>query len=128
MTKPSHTSGPLSLLNAARSISLVRDGFVETIARCEMESTRPLEETGANARLFAAAYNAFDSAARRLGLNAVEFAERMQDGGIAELFDLLNEAIEEDNIRVAGENLSNFDRCFRARARDIVAKVKGGAA
>lgn len=34
--------------------------------------------------LLAAAYNAFDSAAKRLGVNAVELAEAMQGGQIAD--------------------------------------------
>lgn len=38
-------------------------------------------ESEASARLFAAAYNAFDSAAKKLGVNAVELAEAMRDGG-----------------------------------------------
>jgi len=40
-----------------------------------------------NARLLIAAYNAFDSAARKLGVNAVELAERMADGELARLIE-----------------------------------------
>ena len=47
----------------------------------------------ATARLFAAGYNAFDSAARRLGIDTVQFAERMQDGEIAAMLETL-EAIK----------------------------------
>jgi hypothetical protein len=47
----------------------------------------------ATTRLFTAGYNAFDSAARRLGISAVHLAERMQDGEIAAMLEAL-EAIK----------------------------------
>ena len=47
------------------------------------------------------AYNAFDSAAKRLGVNAVELAERMADGGIAGLYSALRDA--QDLIQRDGE-------------------------
>lgn len=58
-----------------------RDGG-EYAALCELHDDKI-------ARQMAAAYNAFDSAAKKLGLNAVEFAERMQAGGIAEVLEAL---------------------------------------
>lgn len=125
MTQPIHTSGPLHIKSGnAEPYIKAKDGLSVAM----LPFSRSSEVREANSRLLTASYNAFDSAAQELGLNAVEFAERMQDGGIAELFDLLYQAIEEDNIRVAGENLSHFDRGFRARARDILAKVKEQAA
>jgi hypothetical protein len=119
MTKPIHTPGPLRLLYAARSISIIRSGFVETIARCEMESTRPMDETGANARLLAAAYNAFDSAARALGCNAVQLAEAMQEGVL--LAEILGNA---DAILY---HTPHLDKEAFGRVEAALAKVKGGA-
>jgi hypothetical protein len=47
----------------------------------------------ATTRLFTAGYNAFDSTAQRLRINAVQLAERMQDGEIAAMLEAL-EAIK----------------------------------
>jgi hypothetical protein len=123
MSKPIHTPGPLGLLYAARSISIVREGFVETIARCEMESTRPLDETGANARLLAAAYNAFDSAAKKLGVNAVLLAEAMADGGI---FDLIRFADKMQDYWANEKSPHHIDD-LKATLRAVLTKVKEGA-
>lgn len=58
------------------------------VAVVEGLGNKSREEQTDNARLLAAAYNAFDSAAKILGLNAVEMAERMEDGVLlAELLD-----------------------------------------
>ena len=85
-TEQKHTPGPLH-------ISRVNDSTFNLLLKaipgdvvCETDA---IPEEEANARLLAASYNAFDSAAARLGLNAVELAERMQDGGIAEFIDAL---------------------------------------
>lgn len=82
-----------------------------------------------DARLLTAAYNAFDSAAKNLGVNAIELAERMQDGELAELINALSplvDAVFNDN----GDITMNFAQITSAdglRARAILAKLKGGA-
>ena len=73
MSKLIHTPGPCRRHRNGAEIAVGK----EIIALCC--------STEANGRLLAAAYNAFDSAARKLGCNAVEMAERMQGGGIADL-------------------------------------------
>jgi hypothetical protein len=83
-----------------------------------------------NARFLAASYNAFDSAARRLAINAVEFSERMADGGIAELLEALDYLLEQtvDMDLKYGILLTEGEEDARAKALAIIAKAKGGAA
>ena len=73
----------MSPANVARMIACVN--------ACTGISSETLE--GAP-RLLAAAYNAFDSAAKVLGCNAVELAERMADSGIADLIQAVRAAKE----------------------------------
>ena len=69
------------------------------IARCHLperlDKTYDILQAEANARLFAAAYNAFDSSAAKLELNTIEFAENLCDGGIAQLLTSLEECVDE---------------------------------
>jgi hypothetical protein len=75
MIQPAHTPGPVVLD--------MLDDELYSSATNESIAALLLSKSGeANARLLAAAYNAFDSAARKLGCNAVELAERMQDGNL----------------------------------------------
>ncbi len=53
------------------------------------------DEAHANARLASATANSFAAAGKQLGLNAVAFAERMQNGGIAELLEILEAVVEQ---------------------------------
>jgi hypothetical protein len=87
MTRPIHTPGPVWLDDDGRIAAGKGDEYV-TLADPH-PGNLTMAQDGAlgmgNTRLLAAAYNAFDSAARRLGVNAVELAERMQEGDLYEL-------------------------------------------
>lgn len=90
MSEQKHTQGPLQ-------ISRVNDGTKSLLLKpipgqvvCEIDRVPAAE---ANARLLAASYNAFDSAAKRLNVNAVELAERLADGGIADLVEQLRHVL-----------------------------------
>lgn len=83
---PLYRSGPMTALMQKQSILIRPVDGSEPIAQCQRYSNRRgVDETMGNARLLIGAYNAFDAAARRLGVNAVELAEGMADGGLAEL-------------------------------------------
>ena len=94
-TEQKHTPGPLRVDPEWESdIQTVNGEEVATTFNvndegAEMRIQGPIHwfpaQQKANACLLAASYNAFDSAATRLNLIAVELAERMQDGGIADL-------------------------------------------
>ena len=116
MSQLIHTPGPVWIDDDGCIAAGTGDEYV-TIADPHCGDLN-LPENGrtmvANKRLLAAAYNAFDSAARKLGLNAVEFAERVADGGIADLVDAL-EALEEGDPRVT------------VLLRAALAKVRGEA-
>ena len=105
MSKPIHTPGPVEvIMEADRHVdgAPFKDYFIvtsgeknRTIAdtyNCDFVLTE--EDRHANARLLAAAYNAFDSAARQLGCNAVELAEGMAERGIADLIQAVRAAKE----------------------------------
>ncbi len=78
------------------------------------------------ARGIAAAYNAFDSAAQRLGLNAVEFAERMADGALADLLESHNDMLYRFHSCISdGNGEIDGDKGAMARARAVIEKVKG---
>jgi DNA-binding transcriptional regulator YiaG len=84
--EPLHRSGPMVPFMQKGVIVIRPADGAPAIAQCQRYSSeRPAEETMGNARLLVAAYNAFDSAARKLGINAVVLAERMESGGLAEL-------------------------------------------
>jgi hypothetical protein len=81
-----------------------------------------------SARAMRAAYNAFDSAAERLGCNAVELAERMSEGGIAELVESLNDVLSRFHSCIAdGNGKIAGDEKAMARAGAILDKVKKAA-
>jgi hypothetical protein len=102
MTPPIHTPGPVTC------------SFARYITDNEIGSPQQ------------AAYNAFDSAGRKLGINAVEFAEQMQDGGIAELCEVLAKLLgDADHIMY---HTPHLDADYFDQARAALAKVKGGAA
>jgi hypothetical protein len=110
MSKLIHTPGPIN--SSAREINFPMNGdeaysavYLQSgeLRIAKLYDRNPIQEAGnipppwnadgrleANARLLAAAYNAFDSSARRLGCNAVELAEAMQDGAL--LVDVLYNA------------------------------------
>ncbi len=83
---PFYRSGPMTALMQKQSILIRPADGSEPIAQCQRYGNRRgVDETMGNARLLISAYNAFDAAARRLGVNAVELAEGMADGELAEL-------------------------------------------
>jgi hypothetical protein len=78
MSKPIHTPGPADLLwevdgHDPDNIILRSTHNGLNMGICEVF------ESEANARLLAAGYNAFDSAAKKLNRNAVLLAEQMAD-------------------------------------------------
>jgi hypothetical protein len=155
MSKPIHTPGPIQYCGcgkcgyihsqrAGRDVAVAMlappcGGSADAEDRFWESESYPVEERNANARLLAAAYNAFDSAAAKLGVNAVELAERMADGGIAELVEALIGIIRcfENVPQEASmgfdsppEPASEWDmNAFieLQNARALIAKVKGGA-
>jgi hypothetical protein len=140
MSKPIHTHGPLtaclSLFNRECTgfhLTASPHGSLRPIAECNDPLTKAERkftdnEIRANARLLAAAYNAFDSAAKRLGVNAVELAERMQDAEIAALLDNL-ERCAFLLRRIAEGDHHALENALKAAdsAHLLIAKVKGGA-
>lgn len=80
-----------------------------------------------DARLLVAAYNAFDSSTKTLGIDAVECAERMANGGIAELFDALDYLLAQtvDMDLKHGITLTEGEEEARAKSLAIIAKLKG---
>jgi uncharacterized protein (DUF2235 family) len=96
VTQPIHTPGELSLYRGRKerdaSAVFLKAGS-EFVGKVYGHETSK-ETAEANARLLAAAYNAFDSAGRKLGLNAVQLAERMADGGLADLIQAVRAAKE----------------------------------
>jgi hypothetical protein len=95
-------------------------------------------ELEVNARLLQAAYNAFDSAANKLGINAVELADRMQEGGIADLIQALSSLVsvcEHRPTHASGRpmapmlSIQGADARKRiAEAHAAIAKASGGSA
>jgi hypothetical protein len=106
MSKPIHTPGPLEFLelghteephNRFKPLTICEgrengDDIANVYSADDSTVSITREQAIGNARLLAAAYNAFDSAARVLGCNAVELAERMADGGIAALVEAVRAA------------------------------------
>ena len=82
------------------------------------------------ARLMVAAYNAFDSAAKNLGLHAVEMAERMQAGGISDLAQALAAAHTSlrtfRNVPAADQQWTSLDDDKITAVEWAIAKVEGG--
>jgi len=120
MSKPIHTPSPAQLPTGFESVSGdEHDGmplFVNGDPFDTVAMVLPRKECNANGRLLAAAYNAFDSAARKLNCNAVELAEAMQDGAIADMVEAL---------KWYANNLTDH---MDAKALHALAKVRGGAA
>jgi len=129
MSHSIHLPGPLRAVSPqagtllkARILGPTHKDGGEYAALCELRDPEV-------ARLMVAAYNAFDSAAKRLGINAVEFAERMQEGGLAELAESHEELLADiDGLK------SDFDICreisrssYARRSRAILSRVKGSA-
>jgi hypothetical protein len=96
MTKPIHTPGPAQLPTGFQLVKPDEHEGMPLFSNGDPFDTiamvLPRKECNANARLLAAAYNAFDSAGKALGVNAVELAERMADGLIADLVEALEKA------------------------------------
>jgi hypothetical protein len=122
MRRPIHTPGPLYIDGQ----NIIANEAEIAIAKVYGNIGQPGE---ANSRLLAAAYNAFDSAARKLGINAVEFAERMQDGGLAELAESHEELLADiDGLKSEFAICREISRSsYAKRSRAILAKVKGAA-
>ncbi len=138
MTQPIHTLGPVIARPQPESkvgrITITGSTSPVAIAEIVPTTTKGYDAAAeANGRLIRAAYNAFDSAARALGCNAVELAERMQEGEIAELaqaLDLaeyaLGNAVKPDCWRDFEDLKVWAQSLFLPAARAILAKVKGG--
>jgi hypothetical protein len=134
MTQPVHTAGPVEAHNPAAGCR--NEGLYWQIleSRKDEVGARKIIASGmaeGDARLLAAAYNAFDSTARKFGCNAVELAERMQEGELAELV----ETVDNLQFSLNGCRLIMTDKESRdlaaeiaESAKAILAKVKGGAA
>jgi len=90
------------------------------------EDGTTVEVLPGDARFLRAAYNAFDSAARALNCNAVELAERMQDGEIATLVESLKDVVSRFHSCIADGN-GNIagDEEAMTKAGRILDKVKG---
>jgi hypothetical protein len=139
MKQPIHTPGPIKW---SEDFGLYSDNGTITNAYNGAQyddSSDPatIEISKPDARLLVAGYNAFDSAAQHLGLNAVEFAECMADSGIAQLVDALRAAHREirawrDGVNVRSRNLHDAKvgatYANESAILDILAKVKGGKA
>jgi hypothetical protein len=137
MSQPAHTPGPLLPSNAVKQSNFGQyKASITRISACPVTKNRQYKEqvaslTGKNqeelegrTRLLAAAYNAFDSAGRRLGINAVELAEQMQNGGIAELCEVLAKLLgDADHIMY---HTPHLEADYFDQARAALAKVKGG--
>src|ERR1039458_2791211 len=132
MSQPVHTPGPViarpEMESRARRITIT--GATSPVAIAEIVPTThgydALAE--ANGRFIRGAYNAFDSAAKKLGCNAVELAERMQEGGLAELVAVLEDMFlfgEDSDASCQtlqsryGKDLTQMTRNMRDRARAI---------
>jgi hypothetical protein len=105
------------------------DYVAAQVAIVEGLGNKTQAEQEENARLLTAAFNAFDSAAKKLGCTAIELAERMQEGGLAELVEALGHhygthvAFEQsDDAESEREHAIAIDK-----TRAVLAKVKGGA-
>jgi len=80
------------------------------------------------AKTLAAAYNAFDSAAKKLGISAGEFAERMQAAQIADLVNALERASFVLRRVSEGDHNALKNALGVSIAADaILAQVKAGA-
>jgi hypothetical protein len=132
MSQPIHTPGPVDLLYEVEDhdpddiiLRSTHDGL--NMGICQVFESR------ANARLLAAAYNAFDSAAKRLGVNAVLLAEGLQRAGIADLISALEQAREhiDGEIDVVdgdyGVPAPNKAMSLAQEIDAALAKVKGAA-
>jgi hypothetical protein len=134
MTQPTHTSGPVIARPQPESKvgRITITGATSPVAIAEIVPTtmKGYDATAeANGRLIKAAYNAFDSAAKKLGCNAVELAERMQNGEIADLVETL-QLFEQSRTAFEHANDTESERLYANAAdrnRAILAKVKGGA-
>ncbi|NOG70450.1 hypothetical protein [Roseicella sp. DB1501] len=134
-----HTPGPVFVVKHPGGGWSIqdRDGGV---GRCI--AMRYGDSSEDNARLLAASYNAFDAAASRLNLNAVELAERMQSGMLADLLKALEDLhgsapevqggicqhcgrdyIGDDSMALSGDCPS--DDCPAHIARVLAAEVRG---
>lgn len=138
MSQPVHTPGPVIARPRAESEAgrITITGAYSPVPIAEIASTTakgcdPLAE--ANGRLLAAAYNAFDSAAAKLGVNAVELAERMADGGIADLAQAIENLMPEVEAEIEQRQESGDEEYWMpldslaADVRGALRKTKGDA-
>src|SRR5271154_2580230 len=106
MRQPIHTPGPLEFLelgrteephNRCKPLTICEgrengDDIANLYSSDDATVSTTREQAIGKARLLAAAYNAFDSAAKKLGCNAVDLAESMADGLICDLVQALEKA------------------------------------
>ena len=134
MSQPIHTAGPCSteeLPNCAGYKLRASSEFGGTVilAKLPLYFDGNSDKQGANARLLVAAYNAFDSAAQKLGVNAVELAEGMQEGGIANLAESLKDILSRFRSCIAqGNGEIEGDKEAIARAEMLLVRNKSDTA
>jgi hypothetical protein len=106
-------------IHALGPIEAGQDGELYSKSKHQSVAMVLLSEEGeAIAPLLAAAYNAFDSAAKALNVNAIELAERMQDGGIAELLRVIL------SLRaICGRQANMLSTATDAERRDFIRRV-----
>jgi len=135
MSQPIHTPGPVEFeINEQLTVlSLQSADRKKIVSPEEYAGAAWLEVSQPDRRLLAAAYNAFDFAARKLGVNAVLLAEGLQHGAIADLISALEQAREhiDGEIDVVdgdyGIPAPNKAMRLAQEIDDALAKVKGGA-
>ena len=129
MSNPVHTPGPVTC-KFARYItdneigSAMQAAFIVEFQQLIDQSWPELE---IDARLLAAAYDAFDSAATKLATNAVELAERMQEGGIADLIQALSSLVsvcEHRPAHASGRPMAPMLSTQGAHARKAIAEAR----
>jgi hypothetical protein len=127
MKQSIHTPGPLTLTEDDTMVAMGSDCYVaQTLAISPKLSAEIREKERANGRLLTAAYNAFDSAAEKLSINAVECAEKMADGAIADLLNALERAsFVLRRIHEGDHNALRNALGASAAADELIAKVAG---
>ena len=111
-------AGPLSLTRDAddpnKVIYILDDATDSFICTVDPKDQMSDEQAVANAALLALAYSAFDGSARKLGVDAADMAERLGPDGLAEITDVLEQAIT-----------GVFTDQWLAAAKQAVLKIKG---
>lgn len=118
MIQPIHMPGPVRVSDSTFT-QLPGENLPRWELRVSLQASVAYAHREEDARLLAAAYNAFDSAAKKLGCNAVELAEAMRDG------ELLSEILSNSDLILY--HTPHLDRAAFEKVTAIFAKVKGDA-